>query len=44
VFVSSGGDVSVLNGQVSLDLSVSNDTVFAGDVIRKYDEIQRYLF
>jgi len=37
VFVSSGNHVSVLNGQVSLDLSVSNDTVFAGDVIRIYE-------
>ena len=37
VFVSSGNHVSVLNGQVSLDLSVSNNTVFAGDVIRVYE-------
>jgi hypothetical protein len=37
VFVSSHGGVSVLNGQVSLDLSVSNNTVFAGDVIRVYE-------
>ena len=37
VFVSGQGNVSVLNGQVSLDLSVSNDTVFAGDVIRVYE-------
>ena len=36
-FVSSGNQVSVLNGQVSLNLSVSNDTVFAGDVIRVYE-------
>ena len=37
VFNSSGIAVSVLNGQVSLNLSVSNDTVFAGDVIRIYE-------
>jgi hypothetical protein len=37
VFNTSGNNVSVLNGQVSLNLSVANDTVFTGDVIRVYE-------
>jgi hypothetical protein len=37
VFNSSGNQVSVSNGEVSLNLGVSNDTVFAGDVIRVYE-------
>ncbi len=37
VFNTSGTDVTVSNGQVSLDLSVANDTVFAGDVITVYE-------
>lgn len=37
VFNSSGGQVSVSNGEVSLNLGVSNNTVFAGDVIRVYE-------
>jgi hypothetical protein len=37
VFNSSGTAVTVSNGQVSVNLSVSNDTVFAGDVIRVYE-------
>jgi hypothetical protein len=37
VFNTSGHNVSVLNGQVSLNLSVANDTVFTGDVIRVYE-------
>jgi hypothetical protein len=37
VFNSSGNQVSVSNGEVSLNLGVSNNTVFAGDVIRVYE-------
>jgi hypothetical protein len=37
VFNTSGNNVSVANGQVSLNLSVTNDTVFTGDVITVYE-------
>ena len=36
-FVSSGTSVNVVNGQVSLNLSVANDTIFDGDVITIYE-------
>jgi hypothetical protein len=37
VFNSSGNQVSVSNGEVSLNLGISNNTVFTGDVIRVYE-------
>lgn len=37
VFVSSGINVNALNGEISLTLSVANDTIYVGDTITVYE-------